>query len=276
MILAGQPVQFGQRTLVMGILNLTPDSFAGDGLAGDVTAAVAQARQFVADGADLLDLGGESTRPGAAEVTVDQELARVVPVLRAVRQAVDVPLSVDTRRAAVAAAALQAGADLVNDVTGLTGDPAMAGVVAAAGVPVVLQHIQGTPQTMQADPRYEDVVEDVRRGLAERLALAAAAGIAREQCLLDPGIGFGKRLEHNLRLLRRLGELQTLGCPLLVGPSRKSFLGQILDLPVHERLEGTAAAVAWCVAQGVAVVRVHDVRAMVRVVRVCDAIRVGA
>jgi len=272
MILAGQPVRFGHRTYVMGVVNLTPDSFSGDGLGTDLRAAVAQALRFAAEGADWLDVGGESTRPGAAPVTREEETARVVPVIKALRDQVSLPLSIDTRHAAVAQAALAAGAHLVNDVTGLMGDPEMAGVVAAAGVPVVLQHIQGTPQTMQDDPVYEDVVEDVIAGLRQRLDLAAEAGIELSQCLVDPGIGFGKRLEHNLRLLRRLRELTVLGRPLLVGVSRKRFIGDILGVPVDQRVHGTAAAVAVAIANGADVVRVHDVKVMAEVVRMTDAI----
>ncbi len=272
MILAGQPTLFGHRTYVMGILNLTPDSFSGDGLSADVAAAVEQAVRFVGEGADWLDLGGESTRPGSRPVGDAEEIARVVPVLEAVRAKVDLPLSIDTRHAAVAAAALAAGAAMVNDVTGLMGDPDMAGVVAEAGVPVVIQHIQGTPQTMQAEPVYEDVVEDVVASLRQRLELATAAGIARSQCLIDPGIGFGKRLEHNLRLLRRLGELRALGQPVLVGVSRKRFIGDVLGLPVAERVIGSATAVAVAIAHGADVVRVHDVAVMAQVVKLADAI----
>lgn len=262
----------GGHTRVMGVLNVTPDSFSGDGLAGRLDAAAAQARQFAADGADLLDIGGESTRPGAAEVTLEEELERVIPVIQAVAAEVDLPLSIDTRRAAVAEAALAAGASLVNDVSGLTHDPAMAGVVAQAGCPVVLQHSQGTPQTMQRNPTYEDVVEDVRQALAARLEFAVQAGIERSRCIVDPGIGFGKTTVHNLRLLRRLGELRQLGCPILVGPSRKRFIGEVLGVEVDDRLEGTAAAVALCIANGADLVRVHDVRSMVRIARLSDAI----
>lgn len=272
MRLAGQDFSFGSRTYVMAVLNLTPDSFSGDGLAGSPTAAVARGLLQQDDGADLLDVGGESTRPGAAEVSASEEIRRVVPVIAALKEAVTIPISIDTRKAAVAAAALGAGADLVNDVSGLTFDPELAGVVAAAGVPVVLQHSQGTPQTMQDDPRYADVVEEVIAGLAERLERAAEAGIARQQCFVDPGIGFGKRTPHNLALIRGLGELRRLGAPILVGPSRKRFIGELLNLPVEERLEGTAAAVALCIAYGADVVRVHDVKVMVRVARVADAV----
>ncbi len=272
MRLAGHEFWFGTRTYLMGVLNVTSDSFSGDGLADDVDAAVRQACEFVAQGADLLDIGGESTRPGAPPVPVAVEIARVVPVIRAVRAAVTQPISIDTRHAETAAAALAAGADLVNDVTGLTGDPQMAAVVAGHQVPVVLQHIQGTPQTMQTAPHYEDVTEDVIAGLRRCLELARAAGIPHERCIVDPGLGFGKRLEHNLRLVRRLGELRALGCPILIGPSRKSFIGQVLDAPVDQRLAGTAAVVALGIAAGADLVRVHDVAFMAEVARMCDAV----
>lgn len=272
MRLRGRDITYGGRTLVMGVINVTPDSFSGDGVGGDAVAALDQARRFVAEGADWLDVGGESTRPGAEPVGGQAEMDRVVPAIEAIVGSLDVPVGIDTRHADVAAAALAAGAHLVNDVTGLTHDPALAEVVARAGCPVVLQHIQGTPQTMQQAPRYEDVVEEVRRGLADRIEAAQSAGIAREQILIDPGIGFGKTVDHNLRLIRRLGELRMLGAPILVGVSRKSFIGRVLGLEVGDRLEGTAAAVAVSIAHGADVVRVHDVREMVRVARMCDAL----
>lgn len=272
MRLAGREVSWGRRTYLLAVLNITPDSFSGDGLAGDVGAVVARASQAAADGADWLDVGGESTRPGATPVSAEEELARVVPVIRALRDAVDLPISIDTRRAAVAAAALEAGAVLVNDVSGLTFDPDLAGVVADAGVPVVLQHMRGVPATMQQLAEYEDVVEEVVRELRERLDTAQAAGIAREQCLVDPGLGFAKRTPHNLELLRRLGELRSLGAPLLVGPSRKRFIGDVVGGEPDDRLEGTAAAVALCIVGGADVVRVHDVKAMARVARLTDAV----
>jgi dihydropteroate synthase len=256
----------------MGVINVTPDSFSGDGLAGDVDAAVRQAAEFVEAGVDFFDVGGESTRPGAEPVPAEEEIQRTVPVIVRLRAKFPTPISIDTSHAATARAALEAGAHLVNDITGLRGDPDMAAVVAGFGVPVVLMHIQGTPRTMQQNPTYDDVVEDVRTYLQESIALATAAGIARDRIIVDPGIGFGKTVAHNLQILRRLGELRTLGCPVLVGTSRKSFLGKILDRPVTDRLEGTAASVAIAIAHGADLVRVHDVKEMVRVVRVADAI----
>ncbi|MBI5834618.1 MAG: dihydropteroate synthase [Armatimonadetes bacterium] len=272
MKLASQEIAFGQRTLVMGIVNVTPDSFSGDGTGGDVARAVAQGRAMVADGADWLDIGGESTRPGAVAISRQEEINRVCPVVAALAREVPAPLSVDTRWAEVASAALSAGAHLVNDVSGLTNDPALAGVVARAGVPVVLQHMRGTPDTMQSLAHYEDVVEQVRTALAGCLAAAVSAGIERGQCLVDPGIGFAKLTPHNLELLRRLGELRELGAPILIGVSRKRFIGEVLGVEANDRLEGTAAAVALAIAGGADVVRVHDVRAMARVARMSDAI----
>lgn len=272
MVIAGQSYLFGHRTYVMGVLNVTPDSFSGDGLAGDIEASLRQAIRFAEAGADFLDVGGESSRPGAEPVAVEVEIERTVPVIQRLRAELPLPISIDTYHAATARAALEAGAHLVNDITALRGDPQMAQVVAEFGVPVILMHMQGTPQTMQRHPTYENAVEEIRTFLRESIALATAAGISRDQILIDPGIGFGKTLAHNLQILRRLGEFRTLGCPILVGTSRKSFLGQILNLPVTERVEGTAASVAVAIAHGADIVRVHDVPQMIRVVRVADAI----
>ncbi len=272
----GRLLEFGRRTLIMGVVNVTPDSFSGDGLltGPDWLQKVVQVgRQMVADGADLLDVGGESSRPGADPVPVEEELRRVVPAVRALREAVDVPISVDTTKAEVARQALRAGADVVNDISALRSDPDMVRVVAESGCGVVLMHMKGTPKDMQNDPQYRDVVAEVREFLAERVRWAEAHGIPRQRVLVDPGFGFGKRPEHNLELVRHLGVFRELGCPVLLGPSRKSTVGVILGgLPPAERVEGTAAVVALAVAAGVDVVRVHDVRAMARVVRVADAV----
>jgi len=269
-------LQFGHRTLVMGVVNVTPDSFSGDGLLtgpGWLERVVEVGRQMVEDGADLLDVGGESSRPGAAPVPLEEELRRVVPAVEALRRVVDVPISVDTTKAEVARQALRAGADMVNDISALRHDPDMVRVVADSGCGVVLMHMKGTPQDMQRDPRYEDVVAEVRDFLAERVQWAERHGIPRDRILVDPGFGFGKRPEHNLELVRNLRAFRELGCPVLLGPSRKSTIGVILGgLPPAERVEGTAAVVALAVASGVDVVRVHDVRAMARVVRVADAV----
>ena len=256
----------------MGILNVTPDSFSGDGLAGDVEKAVARARAMVAEGADLLDVGGESTRPGAEPVPVAEEIARVVPVISRLAREVEAPISIDTYKSEVARAALEHGAGMVNDISGLRADPRMAAVCAAAHVPVVVMHMKGAPRDMQDSPRYANLMQEIGDYLREGVAIAERAGISRSQVVVDPGIGFGKTLEHNLEILRRLPDLKALGQPLLVGPSRKSFIGRVLDLPAEERLEGTAAAVALAIAGGADIVRVHDVRAMVRVARMTDAV----
>jgi dihydropteroate synthase len=262
-----------RRTHVMGILNVTPDSFFDGGRFADPEAALERGLEMVADGADVVDVGGESTRPGAEPVSADEEAARVLPVIEALAGKLSVPISIDTTKAGVAQAALDAGAVIVNDVSALRADVAMAGVVARSGAGVVLMHMLGEPRTMQKDPRYRDVVADVSRALAGWAGDAEAAGIEHDRIVVDPGIGFGKTLEHNLLLLRHIDALGALEYPVLVGPSRKSFMGLALGLPAEERLEATAGAVAWCVAQGAHLVRVHDVKEMVRVVRMVEAIR---
>jgi dihydropteroate synthase len=273
--------EWGQHTYVMGIINLSPDSFSGDGLP-DLAAAVAQGRAFAAAGADILDVGGESTRPGAPPLAADAELARVLPVLRALRAAVPLPLSIDTYKTAVADAALAAGACMVNDATGLRLDPALAGVAATHGAALVITHNRPAPAASgplgphHASVGYADLLGEVLRDLRAAVAQAAAAGVAPTQVLVDPGIGFGKTREQNLELLARLGELRALGRPLLLGTSRKSVIGLTLDLPPDQREEGTAATVALGVRAGADVVRVHDVRSMARVARLADAVVRGA
>ncbi len=268
-------LELGRRTLIMGILNITPDSFSDGGRYFSSDTALARARVLIEAGADILDIGGESTRPGSQPVSVEEEMARVLPVLTTLRRNLQVPLSIDTYKAAVAEAALAAGAEIINDISGLTFDAGMAALAARSGAGLVLMHIQGTPRDMQQNPWYADVTAEVGRFLARQVAVAEAAGVGRDQIVLDPGIGFGKRPEDNLTLLRELGRLNSLGLPLLVGPSRKSFIGRILDLPVSERVEGTAAAVTAAILNGAGIVRVHDVREMARVARVADAIRSG-
>lgn len=277
------PFRWGARTYVMGILNVTPDSFSGDGiLAGRaLPQVVEQALAFAADGADILDMGGASTRPGSVPISAEEEMERVLPALRAVRPLVDLPISVDTYHASVAAAALAAGADWVNDVWGLRMDPDMGRVVAEAGCPVVLMHNRSKPKDVAQEAAlggryvgvaYDDLLLDVRNELLGSIAIAHAAGIQDEQIILDPGIGFGKTVEQNLLLLDHVGELKSLGYPILIGTSRKSFIGYTLDLPVDQRLEGTAATVSIGIARGADIVRVHDVAAMARVARMTDAI----
>ncbi|MEX0992265.1 MAG: dihydropteroate synthase [Actinomycetota bacterium] len=261
-----------ERTLVMGILNVTPDSFSDGRQFDDADTAVQHALAMVADGADILDVGGESTRPGSDTVPADEEIARITPVVESlVRERVGAPVSIDTRKAEVARVALEAGATIVNDVTaGL--DPDMFGVVADANAAMVLMHMQGEPKSMQVEPAYDDVVAEVAAYLESRVANAVNAGIDFERLCIDPGIGFGKTLDHNLSLMKHLDALGRLERPVLVGPSRKAFIGTLLGLDVDERLEGTAAAVAYLAAAGAHIVRVHDVREMVRVSRMIDAI----
>jgi dihydropteroate synthase len=261
------------RPLIMGVLNVTPDSFSDGGLYLDPGAAVKHALEMVGEGADLIDIGAESSRPGAEPVPEAEELRRLIPVVQEVCRRVPVPVSVDTVKAAVARAAIGAGAAIVNDISACTADPAMPEVVAESGAGLVLMHMRGTPKTMQRAPRYDDVVDDVRGFLRERMQAVARAGVAAEQILLDPGIGFGKNLEHNLILLDRLDAFRELGRPVLVGVSRKAFIGEIAGRQTGDRLLGTAAAVAAAVLRGAKVVRVHDVRAMRDVVRVSDAIQ---
>ncbi len=287
---------WGSQTYVMGILNVTPDSFSGDGLVGLdpaaaawstgagegwVRAAVEQGRRFVAEGAHILDVGGESTRPGSQPVNANEELRRVIPVIEGLAAAVDVPISIDTSKATVAAAALRAGASVVNDVWGLRLDPPIAGVAARAGAPVILMHNRSQREHVSIDPalggryvgtEYGELIGDIAAELQISIGLARRAGIPDSHIILDPGIGFGKTVAQNLELLDRLGELRSLGYPLLAGPSRKSFIGYTLDLPPDQRVEGTAATVAVAIARGADIVRVHDVQAMARVARMTDAI----
>lgn len=257
-ILPGLPAD---RPLVMGILNTTPDSFSDGGTLSGLEDALARARAMVAAGADILDIGGESTRPGAAEVPVDEEIARTAPLIRALRaDGIATPVSIDTRKARVAAAAIEAGADIINDVSALTWDPDLARVTAQAGVPICLMHAQGTPQTMQADPRYDDVLVEVYDWLAARMDHAVAQGIAPERLITDPGIGFGKTQRHNLTLLQGLALFHSLGAPVLLGASRKRFIGTISGVEVAaDRLAGSLAVALHAAGQGAQILRVHDV-----------------
>lgn len=266
----------GPGPFLMGIVNATPDSFSDGGRFLDPEAAVAQALRLAAEGADLVDLGGESTRPGAPPVPADEELRRVVPVIERLRaRGFALPISVDTTKGAVARAALAAGADLVNDVSGLA-DPDLARVVAAARVPAVLMHTRGTPAEMQSRAVYADVVAEVAAELRAVLDRAVAAGVDPASVILDPGVGFAKTAEHNVALLARVGELRALGRPLLVGPSRKSFIGKLTGAPVEDRVPGTLAAVTACVLAGVELLRVHDVAACRQAALVAAALRDAA
>jgi len=263
----------GKRTLIMGILNVTPDSFSDGGRFFKLKDALSHAKQMVADGADIIDVGGESTRPGSEPVPLEEELRRVIPVIKAIRQEIDTPISIDTYKAEVAEQALEAGANLVNDISALRFDDRMKAVVAKYEVPVVLMHMRGTPKTMQQNPTYEDPVKEIIAFLHERIEAATAAGISREKIIIDPGIGFGKLGRHNLEILKRLAEFRVLGRPILVGTSRKAFIGQILKTDVSERLEGTIASVIISVMNGADIVRVHDVKPVKRAIGIADAIK---
>jgi dihydropteroate synthase len=276
---------WGEKTLLMGILNITPDSFSGDGLLTFDTfqdAVLSQARVFIEAGADILDIGGESTRPGAEQVTEEEELLRVIPAVQWIKEALpEAIISVDTYKSAVAKTALNAGADWINDVWGLRADPEMAGVIAEANVPVVLMHNRSKPQQVEVQERlggmyigaeYTDLLEEVSSELIFSVALAKKAGIPDEHIILDPGIGFGKSVEQNMQLIKHLDHIKALGYPVLLGPSRKSFIGYTLDLPVDQRFEGTAAAVVVGMTQGADIIRVHDVAQMARVIKMTDAI----
>jgi dihydropteroate synthase len=265
-------IPIGERTLLMGVLNVTPDSFSDGGKYFYADAAVAQAIRMAEEGADIIDIGGESTRPGAKKVSSREELRRVLPVIEGLRSAVKVPLSIDTYKSEVARKAIGAGACIINDITALRGDRNMAEVAAEAETPVVLMHMKGTPKTMQKRPRYSDVVGEISNFLRERADFAIQKGIKRGNIIIDPGLGFGKRLEDNINIIRGLEKFRRLGYPVLVGPSRKSFIGAILGLPAEKRLEGTLAAVAACALNGADIIRVHDVLEAKRAVAVIDAI----
>jgi len=274
--LPSRTLVLGQRTLVMGVLNVTPDSFSDGGAFFNADAAVARALKMERDGADILDIGGESTRPGSQGVSVEEELRRVLPVLARLRGKLKIPISIDTQKAAVGEGAARAGAEIINDISALRGDPALAEVVWRHKLPVILMHMRGEPRTMQKGPFARDVMQDVTRGLCAAAVRAQKAGVRESQIILDPGIGFGKSYEQNCELLAKLPELAKLGYPLLVGTSRKAFIGAILGgaktLPPEERLWGTAATVVASILGGAHIVRVHDVKQMAQVARVADAI----
>jgi len=273
--LAGRQVELGERTWLVGVLNTTPDSFSDGGRHAGWDDAVRRGLELFEAGADVVDVGGESTRPGAAPVPADEEIRRVAPVIEALASRAPGLLSVDTTKAAVARAALDAGAHLVNDVSGFSFDPELPGLVAERGVPAILMHLRGSFDTMHAANEYASIGREVAAELGQAIQRAEAAGVRREQIVVDPGIGFSKRAGQSLELLRSLPELLALDRPLLVGPSRKSFLGAVLDRPAHERVWGTAAAVSAAILGGAHLVRVHDVAEMRDVARVCDAILAG-
>jgi dihydropteroate synthase len=271
-----QVLDLSSRTYVMGVLNVTPDSFSDGGRFFSLEDAVAHGREMAGNGADFIDVGGESTRPGSDPISEEEEERRVVPVIQRLVKETTAPISIDTYKAAVADAGLSAGATIVNDISGLRFDPEMLKVVVRHAATLVIMHVKGTPKTMQENPVYDDVVGEIGEFLRQQAKKAVEAGV--QQVIVDPGIGFGKNLDHNLELIRRLGELKRLGYPLLAGPSRKSFLGKLLNLPVDQRLEATAAAVTACILNGADIVRVHDVKAMKRVTTIADAVKrsVGA
>ena len=258
----------------MGILNITPDSFSDGGVFLSKDKAVDHALRMQDEGADIIDIGGESTRPGSGSIAVDEETERVVPVIKALSKKVKVPISIDTYKSGVAEAAIRAGASVVNDISGLRFDSKMAGIVARHKVPVVIMHIKGTPRHMQKNPVYKSLIPEIMDYLTESIMIARNAGIADDKIMLDPGIGFGKTVDHNLEIIRRLNEFTGFEKPILLGPSRKSFIGKLLDdLPVTERLEGTAAAIAIGIFNGANIIRVHDVKAMYRVAKIADSIK---
>ncbi len=268
----GRKFDLRTRTYLMGILNVTPDSFYDGGRFLEPAKALERVQQLVEEGADIIDIGAESTRPGSEPVPPTEQLKRLLPVLKMVRKKVKVPISIDTTSARVADVTLKEGADIVNDISGLNFDPKMRQVVARAGVPVIIMHIKGKPRTMQQNPVYQDLMREIIAYLKRAIQRATAAGIARGKILIDPGIGFGKTLKHNLTILRRLPELRSLGRPIVVGPSRKSFIGMVLDLPPEERLEGTIAASVIAAEKGASIIRVHDVVPVKRALAIRDAI----
>jgi dihydropteroate synthase len=260
-------------TLIMGILNVTPDSFSDGGMYYNATQAIEFALQMEEEGADIIDVGGESTRPGAKTVELQKECDRILPVIEGIRTKSDILISIDTYKSEVARKSIATGAGMVNDISGMTFDPNMVDVIKDSGLPVVIMHIKGTPKNMQKNPYYEDLMQELTEYFEERKKFARAKGILDQQIILDPGIGFGKRLQDNFQLLRELKKIVDMGFPVLIGPSKKSFIGLTLDLPVDQRLEGTAAAVTTGILKGARIVRVHDVKEMKRVALITDSIR---
>jgi dihydropteroate synthase len=259
------------RTFLMGILNVTPDSFSDGGKYIDSSKAVDYALRMVDEGADFIDVGGESTRPGSGSVSIEEEINRVIPVIEQLSKVTNVPISIDTTKSVVAEKALQSGAVIVNDISSYHFDPRMPEVISKYKASVVLMHTKDKPKTMQQNPEYTDLIPEIKSYLSEAIKISIENGI--EQIIVDPGIGFGKKLEHNIEIFKRLKELQEFGYPVLVGPSRKSFIGTLLDLPITERLEGTAGAVAVSIMNGANIIRVHDIKEMKRVAKIVDALK---
>ncbi|MBM7622719.1 dihydropteroate synthase [Sporohalobacter salinus] len=268
---SGYNFDFGDKTYIMGILNVTPDSFSDGGEFNELDTAVKRAKEMIQNGADIIDIGGESTRPGSDPLSLEEELKRVVPVIEHLSSAIDVPISIDTYKSEVGRKALEAGADIINDITGFKEDPKLAEVAAEYDAPVIVMHIQGRPKNMQQNPNYENLISEIMNYLEESIDIAIEAGIDRGKVIIDPGIGFGKTTDHNLEIMHRLGEFKSLGQPILLGTSRKSMIGNTLDLPVEERVEGTGATVSIGIANGADIVRVHDVKEMARVAKMTDA-----
>ncbi len=275
MKLRGKALELGRRTLIMGILNITPDSFSDGGRFADYEQALAQALELISAGADILDVGGESTRPGSNPVPLPVELERVIPVIRAVRESSDIPISIDTNKSEVALQALAAGADIINDVSSLRFDPAMARVAAESGAPVILMHMLGAPRTMQVNPVYESVISEIIAFLEQRMKFAVQNGIERSQIIVDPGIGFGKTVTHNLNIIRDLDCFSCMDRPIMLGASRKRFIGRILGRPEGERELGTAVVNAFGIAAGAHILRVHDVAFHQGAVGMAEAVRSG-
>jgi dihydropteroate synthase len=269
-------LDFSKKTYIMGVLNVTPDSFSDGGLFFSEKKAIEHALRLIEDGADIIDIGGESTRPGSEPVSVEEEIRRTISVIKAISREIKVPISIDTYKAEVAKQALDAGASIVNDISGLRCDPEMPKIVAKYCVPVIIMHIKGRPKDMQQNPQYEALIPEIMDYLRISIRLANKFGIPDDKIIIDPGIGFGKAFEHNLEIIKNLKEFALLGKPVAVGVSRKAFIGKILgDVPPSERLEGTASAVAICIFNGANIVRVHDVKEMYRVAKVADAIKSG-
>ena len=267
-------LDFSKKTYIMGVLNVTPDSFSDGGLYFDKSTAIKRAFQIVEEGADIIDIGGESTRPGSEPITIEEELRRTISVIESLAKETKIPLCIDTYKSEVAKRALDAGASMVNDISGLRFDPKMPGVVSEYKVPVVIMHVKGTPRDMQQNPVYEALIPEIMDYLRTGMIIARQAGISEDMIVIDPGIGFGKTFDHNLQIIHNLQEFTLLRKPILIGPSRKAFIGKILgDVPVTERLEGTAAAVAISIMNGANIIRAHDVKEIVKVAKVADAIK---
>lgn len=277
LIIRDRTLNFNDRVQVMGIVNLTPDSFSDGGTIGDEATLLSRVARMVADGADIIDIGGESTRPFAPPVSLAEELDRVIPAITAIRARHDIPISIDTTKAEVARRAIAAGADIINDISGLTHDREMTAVARAHNSPVIIMHMQGTPRDMQINPTYDNVVADITNALRERISWAEQQGLSRDRIIIDPGLGFGKTVSHNLTILRELPRFAALGCPVLMGHSRKAFIGTILGIPDPERRdEATAVISALCAWNGAAILRVHDVARTVNAVKITMAIRRGS